>query len=92
MSTEQDMFFATVITSILGKHGAQIAAIEPQIDQCIKLIQARREEDPDNIAIPIMMNLLVAAKELIAAHRVIERVSEMMTSGTMQHEGTERLQ
>lgn len=80
------------VTTLLGRTAASLALMEPMIDKAIKTVSERREEDPENISVPIMMNLLVAAKDMIAAHRVIERVSEILTSGTMQHEGSECLQ
>lgn len=92
MVTEQEIRMAMVVSTHLGIHGACLADMEPAIDDTIKIISSQRDEDPENAMIPIMMNLLVAAKDLINAHRTIERVAELTMSGGMHQKGPESVQ
>lgn len=92
MADERDVALTFVVSLYLGMYGKALSGMESQIDRSIAIVADRSIDDPENSAIPLMMGLLVAAKDLIKAHKAIERSAEMAMSGTMMHEGTQRLQ
>jgi hypothetical protein len=66
--------------------------MEPAIDETIRIVRNQEFDQPTNQSVPIMMKLLVAAKEYIAAHKTIEAVADLLTGGGMIHEGPEQVQ
>jgi hypothetical protein len=92
MATDQEGIITLIVSTRLGAYATALASMEPAIDVVLKIVKRQEEENPENPSIPIMMNLLVAAKDLIEAHKIIERVAEVMMRGGMQHEGPERPQ
>lgn len=86
MATDNEAVMVGAISQVIGRFAASLSGLEEQILQSISIVSGQREEDPDNTAIPIMMKLLVSAKDMIDAHKTIERVADLMMSGNMMHE------
>ena len=66
--------------------------LEALIDESIRTVANQSVEDLDNQMIPIMTNLLVAAKDLVSAHKVIVRVADIMMRGTTCCERSDKIQ
>jgi hypothetical protein len=92
MDADQEISLTLLVSNCLGAYGARLATMEPAIDETIRVVSRQKEDQPENPSIPIMMNLLVAAKDLIQAHKVIERVADLMMTGGMQQEGPASVQ
>lgn len=92
MVPDDDVVIAWIVGTKLGMVGHFLSLMEPAIDAAIGAVEMRAEEEPDNQMIPITIRLFMAAKELIAAHRVIDRVAGMMQSGSLAVDTTETIQ
>jgi hydrogenase maturation factor HypF (carbamoyltransferase family) len=54
---------------------------ESVIDSAIQAIAERLEEDPANIAAPMMLKLLQGSKEMILAHKSMMKYGEVLMTG-----------
>ena len=92
MSEADDFKLSVSISSTLGLYATILDAMEPQIDQVLEIVARKAEENPDNPAAPIMRDVLIKAKEFAAAHRKYQQVANMMMSGNMHLDATDKIQ
>lgn len=71
---------------------ALIMPLEDSLFRAIAIIRLKLEEEPDHVAVPMMLNLLIAALDLISAHKVLDGLAETALTGCLHLEGSERIQ
>lgn len=70
-----------LVSCYLGAVAKTLEANEDYIDATVDIVKKDLEENPSNIIAQMIMNILVAAKDLIKAHKAMMRCGEKMANG-----------
>lgn len=92
MTTKDDFDVSISVSATLGLYATILQGMEPAIDRVLAIVDEREEEVPDNLAVPIMRDVLLAAKAFVAAHKKYQQVANMMMTGGMQQEPPDKVQ
>jgi lipopolysaccharide biosynthesis regulator YciM len=81
MPTQDPRDLTIQVSQYLGMVAETMLQNEESIDTAIGIVEERLQEDPENVAAPMMLRLLRASKEMIEAHKLIDKYGNMIMSG-----------
>lgn len=94
MSIEENApaFQVLGMSTILGGVAAFLIQYEKGITFSIEVVEAQQKADPENPAIPVLLNLLLSAQKFIESHKAALAMADMGQKGATRVDGTETVQ